>query len=236
MTESEWLACADPISMLISLRDRGKGSDRKFRLFCVECCRGIGHLLTDDRSKAAIEITEKYADRLVPPEDLIPIRKGAEDVELETDTPWARAARLAEPWIRSPAPAAARLVAEATIQAALREASEALPRPEAIDELCSCICTVQETQYQRLSRLLHDIFGNPFHPAPIEASWLKWHDATVPKIAQAIYDDRAFDRLPVLADALEEAGCTNAEILNHCRSEAPHVRGCWVVDWLLGKQ
>jgi len=58
---------------------------------------------------------------------------------------------------------------------------------------------------------------------------------TVIKLAQAIYDDRAFDRLPILADALEEAGCTNIDILEHCRVPGPHVCGCWVVDLLLSE-
>jgi hypothetical protein len=58
---------------------------------------------------------------------------------------------------------------------------------------------------------------------------------TVQQLAESIYSDRAFDRLQVLADALEEAGCDNADILAHCRSPGPHVRGCWVVDLILGK-
>jgi hypothetical protein len=58
----------------------------------------------------------------------------------------------------------------------------------------------------------------------------------VVRLAQGIYEDRAFDRLPVLADALEEAGCDNAEILSHCRGPGPHVRGCWAVDLSLGKE
>jgi hypothetical protein len=64
---------------------------------------------------------------------------------------------------------------------------------------------------------------------------LTWNDRCVGKLAQAIYDEQAFDRLPILADALEEAGCTDADILNHCRSGGEHVRGCWVVDLVLGK-
>jgi hypothetical protein len=82
---------------------------------------------------------------------------------------------------------------------------------------------------------LHDLFGNPFRPVSANPAWLAWNDGTIPELAQAIYNQRAFDRLPVLADALEVAGCTNADILTHCRSEGPHVRGCWVVDLLLGK-
>ena len=85
------------------------------------------------------------------------------------------------------------------------------------------------------ARLLRDLFGNPFHPADIDPSWLIWNDATILKFAQGIHADRAFDRLPILADALEDAGCDNADILAHCRGPGPHVRGCWVVDLLLGK-
>jgi hypothetical protein len=69
------------------------------------------------------------------------------------------------------------------------------------------------------------------------------HASIIPKLAQAAYDDRELPsghldpaRLAVLADALEEAGCTNADILSHCRSPGPHVRGCWVVDLILGKE
>jgi hypothetical protein len=81
--------------------------------------------------------------------------------------------------------------------------------------------------------LLRDIFGNPFRPVTIDANWLT---PTVQNFATAIYDDRAFDRLPILADALEDSGCTNQDILNHCRSGGEHVRGCWVVDLLLGRK
>jgi hypothetical protein len=83
--------------------------------------------------------------------------------------------------------------------------------------------------------LVRDIFGNPFRPVAIHRDWLAWNDGTVPKLAQTIYDDRRFDLLPILADALEEAGCDNADILGHCRGPGPHVRGCWVVDLMLGK-
>jgi hypothetical protein len=85
--------------------------------------------------------------------------------------------------------------------------------------------------------LLYDCFGPfPFRPVAVAASWLAWNDGAVRKMAQAIYDERAFDRLPLLADALEDAGCTSADILAHCRGPGPHVRGCWVVDLVLGKE
>jgi hypothetical protein len=81
--------------------------------------------------------------------------------------------------------------------------------------------------------LVRDIFGNPFHHVTHDPSWLT---PTVTSLATAIYEERAFDRLPILADALEDAGCTHAYILSHCRSGGEHARGCWVVDLLLGRE
>ena len=87
----------------------------------------------------------------------------------------------------------------------------------------------------RLRGLFCEIFG-PRNPLPtIPSNLLQWSGGTVVKIASAVYDDRAFDRLPILADALEDAGCDDADILAHCRGPGPHVRGCWVVDLVLGK-
>jgi hypothetical protein len=83
-----------------------------------------------------------------------------------------------------------------------------------------------------LATLLRDIFGNPFRPVSFDPAWRM---GNVLSLAQAIYDERAFERLPILADALEDAGCTNADVLGHCRGGGEHVRGCWVVDLVLGK-
>ena len=80
---------------------------------------------------------------------------------------------------------------------------------------------------------IRDIFGNPFRPVAADPAWLT---PAVRSIAAGIYEGGAFDRLPVLADALQEAGCANADMLLHCRTPAEHVRGCWVVDLVLGKE
>jgi hypothetical protein len=86
------------------------------------------------------------------------------------------------------------------------------------------------------AQLLRCVIANPFRPIPVVSpAWLTWHDGCVARMAQLIYDERRFDELPILADALEEAGCDNADILNHCRRPGEHVRGCWVVDLLLNK-
>jgi hypothetical protein len=89
-------------------------------------------------------------------------------------------------------------------------------------------------------RLVREVFGNPFRPVTLDPAW---NNAAVVKLAQSVYDERDlpsghFDngRITILADALEEAGCTNTDVLDHCRSPGPHVRGCWLVDLILGKE
>jgi hypothetical protein len=94
----------------------------------------------------------------------------------------------------------------------------------------------KEIVRRRLCRLLHDIFGEAHHPVLLEPDWLTCNEGAVPKLAEAIYEELAFDRLPILADALEDAGCTNEAVLHHCRVPAEHVRGCWLLDAILGKQ
>jgi hypothetical protein len=84
--------------------------------------------------------------------------------------------------------------------------------------------------------LLRDIVGDPFHRVVVDPSSLSWNEGTVVKLAQGIYDDRAFDQLLLLADALEDLGCGNQHLLEHCRRSREHVRGCWALDLLLGKE
>jgi hypothetical protein len=84
--------------------------------------------------------------------------------------------------------------------------------------------------------ILRDVIGNPFRPTPaITSATFSWDNERIRNLAQVIYDERGFERLPILADALEAAGCTNLDILAHCREPGGHWRGCWVVDLLLGK-
>jgi hypothetical protein len=93
----------------------------------------------------------------------------------------------------------------------------------------------EETYLAERCQVVREMFGNPFRPITIDPLWLAANNGTVPKLAQAIYDEHAFDRLPILADALEDVGCTNLDMFIHCRSGGEHVRGCWVVDLLLPK-
>jgi hypothetical protein len=87
-----------------------------------------------------------------------------------------------------------------------------------------------------VAALFRDVAGNPFSPSPpLSPAVLAWCDGTVRKLARAIHEERAFERLPILADALEEAGCVDQYLLAHCRSPGPHVFGCWAVDHCLGR-
>lgn len=222
MTEANWLAGTAPEPMLEFLYSRDR-NDRKYRLFVCACCRRIWHLL-DDTGRNYVDVLEQYLDGLVSSKELF-----------RTEKPRFTIFREVNP--RSPEHVAASVVNQITLQPgsgwalAWNAVSEVrrtlLLQSPRFDN--SVECKVQ-------AALLREIFGNPFSPVPIDCAILHWQDAIVPKLAQGVYDQLAFDRLPILADALEEAGCTNADILNHCRQPGKHVRGCWVVDLLLGKQ
>src|SRR5262245_15784081 len=90
-----------------------------------------------------------------------------------------------------------------------------------------------KTPQQAAATLLRELFGNPFRPVTLDPSWLT---STVTALAQHMYDNRDFSAMPILADALQDAGCDSDDILNHCRQPGEHVRGCWVVDLVLGKE
>jgi hypothetical protein len=90
-------------------------------------------------------------------------------------------------------------------------------------------------EQQNQARLVRCIWGNPFRRTEVDPAWLAWQDGLVPRMARMVYEERRFTDLPILADALEDAGCDNPDLLAHCRQPGEHARGCWVVDLLLGK-
>jgi hypothetical protein len=232
MTEAEWLTCSDPTPMLAFLRD--KGSLRKLRLFALACSRRLLPLTRDPRVGAVLEVAERFADGLVGDGERSEARKVAQ-----------QAAQVRGVAARPDAPKWERRAASLAYYAAARQAMEAAWNTPglAVEVLVwraggynACNWQAIKTQEGAIhADLLRDLFGNAFHPLTPDPSWLAWNSGTVVKLAQAIYDDRAFDRLPILADALLDAGCDNADLLAHCRQPGKHVRGCWVVDALLGK-
>lgn len=93
--------------------------------------------------------------------------------------------------------------------------------------------TIEPEEKARQCDLIRDIFGNPFQPVHVDQAWREWSGGIVVRLAKTIYDERRYGDLPILADALEEAGCRDGRMLAHCRQLARHVRGCWVLDALL---
>lgn len=186
---------------------RSKATMRQRRLWACGFCRINWSQLPDDRLKKLIELIEQYADG----------RSGGSNL--------VRAYGLFG------------VVKERAVANALHpDIVKALRAAQASNEDPPGIAFPQLQDSNLQVAVLQDIFGNPFRPVAIGPSWLAWNDGTIPKLAQAIYEERAFDRLPILADALEEAGCDNADILAHCRQPGPHVRGCWALDLILGKE
>jgi hypothetical protein len=249
MTEQDWLACTDPQKMLEFLR--GKVSDRKLRLFACACCRRIWHHFEDKRSRRAVEVAERYADGHASDEELA----DAEDAAGDANCDGMGAASAAVPPASEDAYDAASALADpdytlydnfldavyhqwdascGDYYTGKEKTGSTAPRKPSVEREISRVAKARiEAERGAQAMLLRDIFGNPFRPVVLDPSWRK---PNVTKLAKSVYDKRAFDRLPVLADALVKAGCENADILHHCRQGREHVRGCWVVDVLLGKE
>jgi hypothetical protein len=221
MTEQEWLACTNPYTMQKSLR--GKASPRKFRLFAAACCRSFWHLLVDARSRRAVEIAVRLADGEATEE--------------------AREAAYGAAW-----DAWSALNAEASrLKSGLEVSHPNLTVEDAaisafysvIDDpfdSYSAVAPLERPEIAAHAALLRDLIGPlPFRPVCLDPSWLTWQDGLLISMAQPMYDSRDFNDMPILADALEDAGCSDEDILKHCRRPGEHVRGCWVVDMLLGR-
>ncbi len=208
MTEAEWLACDDTTPMLRLLHRHM--SERKFRLFACACCQLLCHPFQRATYRRALATAEELAEGHLSSEEF--------DREQRE---WA---------YRGVGQAFGRAGCE-------RRAIWGALQPWAAGGAEETGRAVAETG-ARLGGLLRCLAGPLlFRPLPpVNAAWLAWDGGTVARLARAVYDERAFDRLPILADALEEAGCAEAELLGHLRGPGPHARGCWAVDLLLGKK
>jgi hypothetical protein len=243
MTEAEWMAFTDPTPMLDYLRD--KASDRKLRLFAVACCLRIVHWLNDERSRRALEVGERYADGLVTDENLEDARENSCDASGAAHREAMAAGWSPNTWIANAAANAAygvcghwqNWLSDNRLFETPVWAARATAGPAVEHDLSDVARTDGFDNERRIQcQLLRDLFGPiPFRPVQLDRASLLWTNGTLSRLAQGIYDERAFDRLPIVADALEDAGCDNADILAHCRGGGEHVRGCWVVDLLLGK-
>jgi hypothetical protein len=229
MTEPDWNTCTDPEAMLAFLGANSLLSERKARLFAVACCRRMWPVLTDERGRRAVEVAERYADRVASQADVAGAARGAWDAGLDSD-PNTNDDMRSLACLHAGATDARRAARETAFYASRAAVGRGEVDDPSGDELVG------------QAALLRDLFGPlPFRPVAIPASVLAWNAGRVVKLATTIYDERALpggtldnDRLAVLADALEEAGLVDQDVVRHLRQQGGvHVRSCWCVDLLL---
>jgi hypothetical protein len=214
MTAEEWERCTSLHELNTARSTLPRSPTRKPYCYALACAR----LLRDEMPEAcrhALDVAERYVERRVSNSDRSKARAaltGTGDF-IELIAYWAACAPSD---INSATRDLPFWIITAISQKRGVEASEAVEQ--------ECV------------RLLREIYGNPFLPAHVERAWLRWGDGAVRRIAETINDEGDFERVTVLADALEDAGCTDERILAHLRDPGPHVRGCWVVDLLLDKK
>ncbi len=241
MDEREWLTCADPEAMIRFLE--GKATGRKWRLVAFAC---VQRVVTERRLqaeigsreprwKAIIKLVEEFIEGHASRVDLAGMHESCRLGVLSF---------LTEP----PSVAGSYMAWRTSVEAAFVSSwtipnYETGPQPNRFYRARTEAPRERRKATERRAQcdLFRCVFGHLFWQDSIlddtvlDPAILQWNDGTVRRIAQAIYDQRAFDHMPILADALEDAGCDNADILNHCRNGGEHVRGCWVIDLLLGK-
>jgi hypothetical protein len=217
MTAEMWEKGYGPHRLLNYLRRRRKEkpSGRKLRLLAAACCRRLWDIMADERSRQAVETLERYVDGLASEAEWQAARNaahGAFIVAIDRHDPGRLAINAVFSAVYFDPLVAARSCVALTSFAFRGKAQVAERRAQ--------------------SGLVRDIFGNPFQASILDSTCCS---AAVRRIAEQMYNSRDFSAAPILADALEEAGCTDAVILRHLRDKGPHVRGCWVVDLILGK-
>jgi len=285
VTEAEWLSSTSPEAMLAFLRKCGRASERKHRLFACAAVRSVWHLLTDNRSRRALELVEAAADGLADSRELRAAVLAADQAAYRANRAedQARAARraaaVAQRAVAREADRGRTPAAEPAVGRAAQVARQAVRRAEQLTQRAEttrgtreaaraarlCVRAAwyrnrgmsgSEISWQQAveaavavagdpgqeekfhCHLLRDIVGPlPFRPVVLDPSLLKWNDRLVVGLAQAIYEERRWGDMPVLADALLDAGCDSEDMLAHCHEQGTvHVRGCWVLDLLLGKE
>jgi hypothetical protein len=244
MTEEEW-STTEPAD--IRHYWYGHASPRTLRLLVCAWLRQVWHWLVDERSRRAIELAERLADGEASEEEQDSAREAAWDAVV--DITWGNGQGV---FYNDPIQAAADAAAEAVSNDCDRRGVSANEYREhwyiwyairAYDRIAEAYRTsdcgptdwkeARAIQY----KLMMDILGSDpsFRLTPLKPLWRTWNRGTVLQLAQAICSELCFDDLPILADALEEAGCDRQDILAHCRGPGPHVRGCWALDVILGK-
>jgi hypothetical protein len=244
MTEAEWLDCNNPQKMLVFLAR--PPAERRMLLFAVACCKRVEALLIDERCVEALRRLGRLAEGGLDPAESDEGSKLAYEAirtigrsQLELDR--RRRSGVPSADLKDEAARLSRLdnAAWAVYTALMGAKYQTLPVPYSygpvslMNRCRNALGNEPDAERKYHANVLRDIFGNPVRPVTLDPAWLT---PKVVALAQDVYDNRTFVRLPLLADALEQAGCNNADILAHCRGPGPHVLGCWLVDLILGKE
>lgn len=253
MTEAMWLRGTRPNPMLrylIGTEGRVqdvkefpacKGSDRKLRLFACDSYHRISTALPDHDARAAVEVAERFADGRASWADLRDAESRIRALYAELEPVW-RASVEDERAALAPTHTAlglAMVIAWKEAQKAAYYASSnaylglAMITHPGVSTSDAGFGAVQLSEERAQCELLRDIFGNPFRPVAFDPTW---RTDTAVSLARQMYNARDFSAMPILADALQDAGCDNEDVLSHCRGPGLHVRGCWVVDLISGKE
>ncbi|MDB5306926.1 MAG: hypothetical protein JWO38_1128 [Gemmataceae bacterium] len=261
LTEAEWLSTPDWLPLWWSWPDDLR-SERKVRLFAAAACRRVAHRMDDPRTLHALQASEQFADGGATADELAAAYEATGSVSGSVFPPtmpaisWAVAAAarwLCHPDVFKVGRAAEEVPSvdgyEAVITAGLLDPATP-PDIHAISRHAgnrNGVVTPSDWgliwQHEVFRRgeaagrrvqadLLRAVVGNPFRPVSFGPSW---QTSTAVALARQMYESRDFSPMPILADALQDAGCDNPDILDHCRGPGPHVRGCRVVDLVLGK-
>lgn len=225
MTEEEWFSTTDLWEMLKYVQPHC--GERKMRLLAVACCHVLDDLFEDQLIRDALEAAELYADG---------------HIEESILNEWSQKATEASEGLglslTAPKYMAYSLVG--TTAQTGRYASDLGGVPGWVSQALACWAghywasppweEVQQQSARALRAFVIDVMDNPFWPAVLDSTW---RTSDVLRLARQMYESRDFSAMPILGDALEEAGCDRADVLTHCRSAGPHIRGCWLVDLIL---
>jgi hypothetical protein len=244
VTESDWATSTDPLAMLSLLRHAGPATDRKYRLFACGCCRRVWDRFPDENNRALVAAVEDHPDGTFDDPDIrdAAVASSGREWEFREVPAYWVAKYLGRGFYKMTAAVSAAVVAAKVVcladEAYCRYADEDLsaavvngqfvrpfrlpqPRPARVRAAAGALAAV-----------LRDVSTHPAHPVIFDPSW---RTSTVVALARQMYESREFSPMPILADALQDAGAGDEGILAHCREPGVHVRGCHVVDLILSK-
>jgi hypothetical protein len=242
VNEAKWLECEQPDEMLAFARGQAalglralaaalvgrepayRATRRQIRLFCCACCRRLWPLL-DEARRWAVEVTERFVDGQALAQDMAAAHARVVEAltRMTSNDAAFHAARAVEALLIWGSRTRTRWAAERSQNQVLYSAGHALAAGSGLEAEQAAQCW-----------LLREVLGNPFRPVSLTPEVRAWGEQTVVRVALAIHQERDFERMPILADALEEAGCAEERIISHCRSGREHVRGCWALELCLG--